>query len=266
MKRSSLLTFFVLILAFSITAQIPNSDFELWEPDNIYEKPVGWTTNNGEYLGTSVKQDTTAYSGNYAIRLFSGNKNTIWAQANFVINFHPQLLNAYVKTDKYPFDSTEIKVYLFYQSMLVDSADSNIKVINSSNYFLVSIPISNNAIQADSAIIQLSASSPSWSQAACIFWVDHLWFDDKVGVQDIAMSNDIHVFPNPANGVVNISFAKKPTVISHITLTDVSGAKYLETTLFQRENKIDIASLKSGVYFVTIKHEETIVVKKILKL
>ena len=82
MKLSSIFILPILFLTFRGTAQIPNSDFEIWEPDVIYEKPVGWTTNNGEFGGTGVTQDTNAYSGNYAIRLSSGTKNTIWAQVN----------------------------------------------------------------------------------------------------------------------------------------------------------------------------------------
>ncbi len=60
-----MVTFCIFYLSLSF-AQIPNNDFELWEPDTIYEKPVGWTTNNGEFGGTGVTQDTNAYSGNYA--------------------------------------------------------------------------------------------------------------------------------------------------------------------------------------------------------
>lgn len=67
MKHSLIITSFLLFSYFSITAQIPNSDFEIWEPDIIYEKPLGWTTNNGKFGGTGVTQDTSAYTGNYAI-------------------------------------------------------------------------------------------------------------------------------------------------------------------------------------------------------
>lgn len=79
------------------------------------------------------------------------------------------------------------------------------------------------------------------------------------------MSNSVEVFPNPVKEMLNISFSKKPVSLSHITLTDVTGVKYLEAVLFQHENKINIASLRSGIYFLTIKHEKVVTLKKIIK-
>ncbi|MBP9883621.1 MAG: T9SS type A sorting domain-containing protein [Chitinophagales bacterium] len=266
MKLSSIFILPILFLTFRGTAQIPNSDFEFWEPDSIFERPVGWTTNNGEFLSFGVTKDTNSYSGNYAIRVASGNKNIHAAQTNFAIDFHPKILNAYVKTSRNPSDSTKIEVYLFNQGVLVDSGDTNIKVNNNDYFFLVSLPLSINASASDSAIIRLSASDPDWWLDACYLWVDHLWFDDQVGLQNISPGNDVRVFPNPVKDMLNISFSKKPESLSHITLTDATGVKYLETVLFQQENKINIASLRSGIYFLTIKHEEVITVKKILKL
>ncbi len=175
-------------------------------------------------------------------------------------------MNAYVKTERTNYDSTKIKIYLLYQNTCVDSGDTNIKVIDPNNYFLVSLPISKNSIQADSAIIQLSASSPSFWLDACIFWVDHLWFDDNVGIENILPGNPIQVFPNPTKEVLNISFSKKAPSPATVTLTDVAGVRHLETTLFEHENQIDISTLKSGMYFLSIKHEEEMVVKKIIKL
>lgn len=266
MKLSSFFILPILFLPFSGIAQIPNSDFEFWEPDSIFERPVGWTTNNGEFLSFGVTKDTNSYSGNYAIRIASGNKNIHAAQTNFTIDFHPKILNAYVKTLRNPSDSTKIEVYLFNQGVLVDSADTNIKVNNNDYFFLVSLPISINASESDSAIIKLSASDPDWWLDACYLWVDHLWFDDQVGLLNISHGNTIKVFPNPVKEVLNISFSKKPNTLSLITLTDATGVKYLERALFQQENKIDVTSLSSGIYFLSIKHEEVIVVKKMIKL
>lgn len=79
------------------------------------------------------------------------------------------------------------------------------------------------------------------------------------------MSNSVEVFPNPVKEMLNISFSKKPESLSHITLTDATGVKHLETVLFQQENKINIASLRSGIYFLTIKHEKVVTLKKIIK-
>ena len=99
MKRSSIFILSILFLTFSSTAQIPNSDFEYWEPDSIYEKPVGWTTNNGEFPTFGVTKDTNSYSGNYAIRVASGNKNIHASKTNFAIKHHLPSTNGYLKKE-----------------------------------------------------------------------------------------------------------------------------------------------------------------------
>jgi hypothetical protein len=71
------------------------------------------------------------------------------------------------------------------------------------------------------------------------------------------VSSKINVFPNPSNGLISIS---SPEAISRIQLFGVTG----QTILIQPNgnNQLDVSSLESGIYFLSITLKEGAVVSK----
>lgn len=65
--------------------------------------------------------------------------------------------------------------------------------------------------------------------------------------------NKLHVFPNPANDILNIQL---PTV-SEVTVLNFSGAELMKTTV-QQNHQIDISGLSKGVYFVRTAEGQTV--------
>ena len=69
------------------------------------------------------------------------------------------------------------------------------------------------------------------------------------GVNDLVLSPALHVFPNPAEDVLNIT-ADRDLANHVVTVLDVTGKLVLTTTV--RQGQVDITSLKSGVYVLQL--------------
>jgi hypothetical protein len=74
-----------------------------------------------------------------------------------------------------------------------------------------------------------------------------------------ASDNGISVFPNPTNGIINIS--NHHQVIENIILTDLNG----RTINSFNGNNIDITNVPEGIYFLKIQTAGAVIVEKIVK-
>lgn len=74
----------------------------------------------------------------------------------------------------------------------------------------------------------------------------------------------ITVYPNPTNGILHVSSPQ--SLITGVTITDVQG-RLISKAEAQDQNTIvlDVSSLKSAVYFVTIQTENGKLVKQVIK-
>jgi chitodextrinase len=90
-----------------------------------------------------------------------------------------------------------------------------------------------------------------------------------IGIDENALANAISIYPNPSNGVFNISFAKAANTA---TLEVVNAVGQVIETLKLKDvsandtHPIDLSRQPSGIYFVRIVADEAIAVKKITKL
>lgn len=93
---------------------------------------------------------------------------------------------------------------------------------------------------------------------------DFLFGDIKtngVGVKNIT-ANTLKLYPNPANGKVNIAFADN--TLKTIQVIDLSGKTMKELVSTQTINTIDISDLKQGVYFVRAYSDNGITTQKLI--
>jgi len=98
-------------------------------------------------------------------------------------------------------------------------------------------------------------------------------FEAKVNTAIVAglnaheISNNLTVFPNPANGVINISCDNNSNEAININLTNILGS-VVKKESFGAENKIrvtmNVSDLPKGIYFINVNIGNTSSVKKIV--
>ena len=85
---------------------------------------------------------------------------------------------------------------------------------------------------------------------------------DSVGINEIGNGNlNMSIYPNPTTGILNVSCSATP---KEIFITDVIGQRVF-TLPKQNERRIDISSFPSGIYFLNVKTERGVLVRKIIK-
>ncbi|QRM89059.1 T9SS type A sorting domain-containing protein [Lacinutrix sp. WUR7] len=82
---------------------------------------------------------------------------------------------------------------------------------------------------------------------------------ETLSTNNTALEDNIHVYPNPADAILNIASSKNQT-ISSISLFNILGKKVLTT----KAETMDISSYPSGIYLLKIATEKGEVTKKIV--
>ena len=85
----------------------------------------------------------------------------------------------------------------------------------------------------------------------------------NLGIEDQAL-NTVSIYPNPATSWVTFNFPN-PDSKYRIDIYDYLGKRIQKEVLLNDENKLDISSLKTGLYFFKIKTAEFMITKRILK-
>ncbi|MBV6484616.1 MAG: hypothetical protein KFKLKKLM_01126 [Flavobacteriales bacterium] len=85
----------------------------------------------------------------------------------------------------------------------------------------------------------------------------------ETGIESINNSNNINIYPNPANDVINVSVAKELDLKNvALTLVDISGRTVLTQTIKSTETTVDINYLQKGVYLLKIGEQTTKLIKQ----
>jgi len=85
------------------------------------------------------------------------------------------------------------------------------------------------------------------------------------GIEQFAGNNEqVSVFPNPANSIVNIELKTKEVGNAHYTLYDVNGKAVKQAVLYNPNSIINVADLSEGVYTLSLLSNETVINKRIV--
>ncbi len=87
------------------------------------------------------------------------------------------------------------------------------------------------------------------------------------GISEELLSRTLKIYPNPSSGVINISIGDNTNKPSTLSITNIQGAVvYEEQDPFRRESNftIDLSDKAEGVYFVKLRIDDQIVVKKLV--
>ncbi|NVN96116.1 MAG: endonuclease [Bacteroidetes bacterium] len=72
------------------------------------------------------------------------------------------------------------------------------------------------------------------------------------GINYIDLSDKVAVYPNPAVDELNVDIKKMQLLPDNITITDIRGKMIYQLTKVSNHQKIGVAELEKGMYFITI--------------
>ena len=81
-------------------------------------------------------------------------------------------------------------------------------------------------------------------------------------VSFIESQNQFSIYPNPAKDKINIQFANINS--SKIFITDNAGRKILEKRFNDKEIELNVSTLASGLYFLTVQNKDGVFNRKII--
>lgn len=90
--------------------------------------------------------------------------------------------------------------------------------------------------------------------------------DEDLSIEVILLINDIFnevlqdisIYPNPTNGILNISLNNGTSLIKQITISDLSGRIISKLDMQAGSNQIDLSDLQKGMYIIQIKGADKI--------
>ncbi len=95
--------------------------------------------------------------------------------------------------------------------------------------------------------------------------VMHFAYDlNNVLVADDSASNNITLYPNPTNDIINFVISSEEE--TEISLFDLSGKFLFKKLISNKNNVINLELLNSGIYLLKIKFAKDILIKKVVKL
>lgn len=186
MKYISLL---LLCVSVSLSAQIPNSDFEQWDNQPVL---LQWHTNSRPLTLPAfnpyvVVKDTDAYSGTYSANFIGNGVFHSVGSTTFAVNARPLSLSlqyklmfpACVNDTGYPEkDTVSVLVEVLKGTSVVDYGYREFTKNNVLQWTSLTIPVSTNALQFDSCRITITGGKVYGGcgivASATEFKVDHL--------------------------------------------------------------------------------------------
>jgi len=87
-------------------------------------------------------------------------------------------------------------------------------------------------------------------------------FNPEPAVVETPILTNILIFPNPTDGIINISQIKDAKLI---TVSNVTGRKIITKKAENKKEIIDLSNYQSGVYFISIQTNNKIITTKIIK-
>ncbi len=119
-------------------------------------------------------------------------------------------------------------------------------------------PDSLNYLTTPYTGLTLTAAAPSVSNAAFEqHTLSHTITPVPVAIIDIAADPNVFVFPNPTNGKVNITWTIPSSEEATIVVADITGREVFHSNINMTAgagvNHIDLSSLTSGLYTISVK-------------
>jgi hypothetical protein len=98
------------------------------------------------------------------------------------------------------------------------------------------------------------------------YYGNNFYFENasSIGVPEKTLSTQLNVFPNPANGIVNVSLTQE-LGNAEVEITSLSGQVVLLSNIESTMNAtLDVSHLNSGVYILKLKANNRVGIKKLV--
>jgi hypothetical protein len=82
-------------------------------------------------------------------------------------------------------------------------------------------------------------------------------------VKNSINENEVSLYPIPTSNMINIDLKIKESV--QINLLSIEGKKLMSMNSSSSKNTIDLSSYKKGIYFIEIKYNDQVLIKKVIK-
>ena len=255
-----LLSVLIFIIPFSVFAQIPNGDFELWETDSIgLAKPTNWTTTNVTFSSQNVFQDA-GRNGGSAVKIssaFNPATNRIEGgqillnEQNCTGSPRPTTMSGYWKisnpssnsilgVDVYFYDASHTRVGLGSTSTPLNANYSSWTPFTLTINYSSSNPIVSYKVDALLGIFSTT------STAYGVF--DDFAFDVPVNVTGI-QSNNINVSSINANGSFHI-LGLEGNKAYNLKVFNLTGQTVKTIDEVGREDvEINLNEFQAGLYY-----------------
>ncbi|MEI6596207.1 MAG: SBBP repeat-containing protein [Bacteroidota bacterium] len=115
----------------------------------------------------------------------------------------------------------------------------------------------------------IDVSTPLDKTGTLYYRLKQVDFDGKSTFSDVRVvtlnqvNNEITIYPNPTNDVLNISFAQQSSSTT-IQLFDITGRIVKIVNTLNNNNQIDVSDLCNGIYFINICSQKINVSRKIM--
>ncbi len=271
--------------------QVPGSSFDNFAtPSPSIVLPTGWAENGGGFAFEGATQTTSFQHGAYGMQLISdttggSNSGTTPASTQITSGYFTQnngpaggLAYTYTGADTLSGYYDFLPVGTDTASITVDLEQAgNIPVTGFPKTFIITAATSTYtqfklgwpALGQNPATMRIDiASSGKTPQAGTKLQVDNLSLKSQsLAVQNINWtSNDITVYPNPANDVLNITFNGSTAGNVNVRIYDMTGRTLLANDFASNSNiRIPVSKLPAGMYFYEVKADGSTIRNKFIK-
>jgi hypothetical protein len=144
---------------------------------------------------------------------------------------------------------------IIYDNVVIATTGFEHKETIAGNYTPVSVTLSNDSILTY-ALTGLTPNTNYQYRAFAVYNNDTLYGNvenfstQTIGITNAATDNTIAIYPNHTKDAINIVLPENTTNASFL-LYDIQGRQLLQQEI-QKEDKITVAHLSSGIYIYTI--------------
>jgi len=276
MKKTLLLTNFLLLVIFASAQILPNHGFETWELFTGYENPVSWDTPNifTTLVGVVVvSKSVEAHSGDYSALLetktvLGENKSPgLLTLADFRVDLltgdvsfvggidladKVNSMGGWYKYSGAAGDSASVFIVSFRhpEGQEIDTTGVGIAYLHDAgdwtNFTVNMNQMNENQPDSFNVIIRSSASDEL--NVGSKLFVDDLTLETVTGIINLSKeSTTIKVYPNPVSEDIVFEMESAGNN-SQLSIFDNSGREVEQKTFSGKSTKINVSSFSAGVY------------------
>jgi len=282
MKKNLLLSLILLISTYSLTAQVSADQEDDFEDDTAQNWKTGGanfvtveTTGGPDGAGDAFVQYISTGTGGAASRMAIYNENNQWAgnftsegivAIRFDVNVTTNDLNLRIAMQDGPFGNRIATTNAV--PVTAGSGWTRVIIPISASDFTVAegVETAANILQNVFTVRIISSASPVWrgDVVAATIQVDNVKAATTLGTDEISVSNEFTLAPNPGSSEFNLSLSKI-TSDAKIEVFDILGKRIVAQNITQINTTINVSNWNSGVYLVRVFNNDTVVTKRFVK-